>query len=96
MTTPEGERLHPSRRLYYWGTYTRTERLEELTHLPSDIRFTQKDLIELFREYVEGCESAPSKPNMLEFAAWLLGSKIHDKDVQGLGFDDLKPAEVFW
>src|SRR5262245_8669443 len=73
------------RLLHTRGTMNPTARMSVLTVLPGrsgSSAPSRSEILELFHTYSEGCRAAFTAPNLMEFAAWILGSKINDPEVR--------------
>jgi hypothetical protein len=83
-------------RLYNTG-YERTERLGALTRRLEDeegpAAATQRDIVELWQTYVDGCGDVGTPASVVEFGAWLVGNQWFD--VLNW-YTDIEPASVVW
>lgn len=79
-----------SYKLYQWGTYAPTVRLQQLRL--GDVEPTMSEIQELYRWYKSGCKEAGTQGTMVEFGAWLVGYA----DTQRLGYTESPPADVMW
>jgi hypothetical protein len=76
------------RRLYEWGTYARTARLEMLAaqeqvendKRPKSDQPNHRDITELWHIYTDQCHDVGYTPTLQDFAQWISGTGEYAND----------------